>query len=193
MGFLSSDEAADPLASCCSNFEQDQEAPARPLVQSEEPRPLHNGREPFYQIKHERLEHRMLMYLKAEGHSNVEIAKITGFSAVAVSNILRQPWAQEEVLRIVKAQGDDAVQQVLKGAALDSVMKLIEIRDDPHVSKETCRKASNDLLDRVFGKPNQPVQHSGNVDFSKVSDEELLKFIPSTSGTGVAATSGDSE
>lgn len=153
-------------------------------VFSPPPRGLHNGRQPFYTIKHERLEHRVILYLKAEGHSNVEIAQITGFTPVAVSNIVRQPWAQDEVLRIIRSHGEDAVETTLKGAALDSVLKLIDLRESPKAGPEVQRKAANDLLDRLFGKPNQRIEHQ-NIDVSKVPDAELLKHIP-TSSTGAA-------
>lgn len=182
-------------AESCSSFEQDSESVALAGSASSEEPDLHNGRDPHYNIKHERLEHRVIIYLKAEGLSNKEVAEVSGFTPVAVSNILRQPWAKRRVLEIIQSKGSDAVETVLKSSALDSIYKLIELRDSPLTQPETQRKSANDLLDRLFGKPNQPVQHSGNLDLTKLSDEELARIIASGSGSAgsVDAATGEEQ
>ena len=147
---------------------------------------MFNARDPHYAIMHERPEHRVICYLKAQGLSNKEIAEQTGFSAVAVSNIVRQPWARQRIVDAIKSAGQDAVESVLKGAALDSVFRLIEERDNENARPSERIAAANALLDRTFGKPTQPLQHSvGKLD--ELSDEELARIA--TSGTETASTS----
>lgn len=165
-----------------SIFEQDRQGEALAGVPLFE-RKFHNARDPYYHIQREKPEHRIVLYLKAEGYSHREIAEISGLTTVAISNIIRQPWAQEELLRIIQSHGEPAVETILKGEAVNSVFKLIELRDSGESPRETQRKAANDILDRLFGKPNQPVQHSGNLDLAKLSDAELAKYLDGSSSS----------
>lgn len=134
--------------------------------------------DPIRELKSERAHHRIIILLKASGMSNIEIAEATGLCQVTVSNTLRQPWALQQVAEEIQRNGQDAIQQVLQGSALDSVAKLIELRDDAASPREVQRKCANDLLDRVFGKPNQPITHRSE-DLEKLSDAELEKIARS--------------
>lgn len=141
-----------------------------------EPRPLFNGRDPQYVLQAERPVHRAIVFLAAQGLSYVEIAQQLGMSAPAVGYIVKQPWAEEEILKQIHSNGGDAVATVLSQQALPSVMKLIELRDSEEVQKEVQRKAANDLLDRIFGKPNQPVTHRQE-DLAEMTDAELQAIV----------------
>lgn len=92
---------------------------------------LYNMKRPScgVEIVHEKPEHRIILFLKAQGHSHTEIAKITGYTIPWISQIVRQPWARERLMRILTEQGEDAVQAVLRGEVLNSVFTLIEVRD----------------------------------------------------------------
>ena len=61
----------------------------------------------------------------------------------------------------------------LRGEALGAARRLIELSKDTDINPEIYRKANNDVLDRVYGKPNQPYTHR-QIDPSKMSDEELM-------------------
>ena len=141
-----------------------------------EPRPLFNGREPAYTLQAERPVHRAIVFLAAQGLSYVEIAQQLGMSPPAVGYIVKQPWAEEEILKQIHQNGGEAVEIVLKQQALPSVMKLIELRDSEEVAAEVQRKSANDLLDRIFGKPNQPVTHRQE-DLAEMSDAELQAIV----------------
>lgn len=143
---------------------------------------LHNARAPHYEIKHERYEHRAIIYLKGQGHSNVEIARITGMSAVAVSNILRQPWAQEELLAIMREQGRDGIFNLIQGAALDAVNRLVIEMDNDKARPAERISAARELLDRRFGRAAQPIVHSVDQQMDKLSDEELERIVIESAG-----------
>lgn len=137
--------------------------------------PLHNPADPRHTLKREKLEHRVIIYLKSQGMTYGEIAQRTGYCKATVANVCKQPWARSIILAEITKAGRDQVETVLQGEALESVLKLIDIRDSEKAPVETQRKAANDILDRVYGKPNQPVQHS-DVDAKTLTDKQLMEI-----------------
>jgi hypothetical protein len=113
---------------------------------------------PNFAILTEKPEHRIIIYLKAQGLSNKEIAERCGYTQSWVCQICRQPWFRLRLVQELKEAGVDAVQTVLKAAALDSVFTLIDIRDDPTTPKAVRSQNCERLLDRYFGKPTQRVE-----------------------------------
>lgn len=116
-----------------------------------------NAREPNLAILHEKPEHRTLIMLKAQGLSNREIAQQCGYTDAWMSQLFRQPWAQRLLSEFITSAGLDEVTALLKGAAADSVRKLIDIRDNPLAPLAVVRTTCVDLLDRYMGKPAQHV------------------------------------
>ena len=143
---------------------------------AEEPRPMFNGREPQYVLQSERAVHRAIIFLAAQGLSYVEIAEQLGITNTTVGYVVKQPWAEKEILETIHKNGGDAVATVLSQQALPSVMKLIELRDSEKVAAEVQRKSANDLLDRIFGRPNQPVTHRQE-DLDAMTDAELQQIV----------------
>ncbi len=137
---------------------------------------MFNGREPQYVLQSERAVHRAICFLAAQGLSYVEIAQQLGITNTTVGYVVKQPWAEKEILDIIHKNGGDAVATVLSQQALPSVMKLIELRDSEEVAAEIQRKSANDLLDRIFGRPNQPVTHRQE-DLDAMSDQELQAIV----------------
>ena len=161
---------ADSLApKSCSIIEQD-------------PPPFHNARDPQYTIQTEKAQHRVMCYMKIEGCSNLEIARRLEVSAVCVSNVLRQPWAQKFMVEEIRRTGGNEVQVLLEGAVADSVRKLIEIRDTAEADRDALN-AANSLLDRVYGKPNQPITTHKGQDLNTLPDSQIAALIPSTTAT----------
>jgi len=140
---------------------------------------FHNARQPAYAIASERPEHRICIYLKAQGLSNIEIGKRMEKTPVWVAYVVKQPWARERIAQEIRQAGRDTLQGLLQGEAENSLWTLVEIRDD--ISDKTRSSdrinASNSLLDRLLGKPNQPISHSGKVDVSTFSDEDLVAML----------------
>ena len=121
------------------------------------PERLFNGREPNFAILTEKPEHRIIILLKGQGFSNIEIAEKTGYTNVWVGQILRQPWAKEALVREIQSTGRDEIQTFLQGAALDSLHTLVQLRDDAKVENSVRRAAADSLADRYLGKATQKV------------------------------------
>lgn len=148
--------------------------PAAPLAS----RPLFSAHEDESRrvLKREKAIHRIIVMLTASGMSQGEIATHLGVSRGMIHDCLRQPWAKEMVVEEIQRSGRSTIDALVQGAALDSVMKLIELRDAEKSPVETQRKAANDILDRAFGKPNQPITHREE-QVAEMSDAELADLV----------------
>ena len=140
---------------------------------------LFNSKEPNFGILSEKPEHRLIILLKAQGHSNVEIAKLTGYTNVWIGQILRQPWAKERLVEEISKGGTEAVQTLLQGSAVDSIYRIIELRDCSEDDGVRLRSAQ-DLLDRHLGKATQHVEARSTVQHVSTEigqlDAQLLKL-----------------
>lgn len=125
---------------------------------ADNPLRLFNDGAPQVTRKREQIEHRIMLMLKAQGLSNREIAKQTNYSAVAVNDILRQPWARTRLLEMIHEKGEEPVAALLRGAAADSIITLMEIRDNENAPAAARRSAADSLLDRFLGKPTQRIE-----------------------------------
>lgn len=145
---------------------------------------FYNPRDPFIVIQREKAVHLNMCYLSAAGNSLVEIAEVTGYSTITISNVLRQPWARERVAEIIKKSGRSEVELLLKGAAAKAVNRLITELDSTieGANAQSRISSAKELLDRVFGKSTQPIIHA-SVDLSKLSDDELAAMLPTINGT----------
>ena len=137
------------------------------------PRPLFNGRGPAYVLKAERPEHRIIIMLKAAGRTNIEIAEATGTTPVHVAHIVKQPWAVEQILKEIETVGRSPVIEMLHDAAIPAAQFQINLLHDTEANKETRRKASDSILDRVLGKANQPV----SIDDKRKPEDMTLEEI----------------
>lgn len=127
------------------------------------PNKLFNDRPPNLRILHEKPEHRVLIFLKAQGLSNTEIAQRTGYQVAWIGQVMRQPWVRQRLVEEMQTAGVDAVQTVIKSAALDSVWRLIEERDNDKARSSERTAAANSLLDRFLGKPTQHVETKADI------------------------------
>lgn len=120
--------------------------------------------------KKENARHRRILFLKAHGLSNIEIANIVGMTPVGVGLVVRQPWFQEGLLALMNHTGCDGVKKAIQSAALDSVFKIIDLRDSAS-SEAVQRDCAFDLLDRYLGKAVQPI---GETNKATIADEAKL-------------------
>jgi hypothetical protein len=120
--------------------------------------PLHGTKPPTYEVVKETPEHLVIAYMAASGMSQSECATRTGKHRVTMSNLFRQPWFQQRVVDIISEQGSDVVKTLIAGAAVDSVLRLIHLRD--HAESEAVQASTSiHLLDRHLGKAPQKVDH----------------------------------
>lgn len=144
---------------------------------------LHNDRAPYYELKSEKPEHRTIILLKAQGITNKEIASITGYTPVAVSNILRQPWARKQLVQEINSAGRSEVIQLFKGAAVEVAEMMIDVVNNDEARTADKLTAGSMILDRLFGKASQALSIDINDKTLKtMSDAELLKIA--TGGAG---------
>jgi hypothetical protein len=125
-------------------------------------RMFHGTPAPSRELQKERPIHRLAACLCAAGMSFKEVARRLNVSPVSVSNWFRQPWFQAFVDEEIMAAGVDPLKNLLAGAAKDSVVTLVELRDDPKVPAATRAKCAMDILDRAYGKAPSVVQHVGS-------------------------------
>jgi hypothetical protein len=145
--------------------------------------------DPNLAILRERPEHRLMLYLKAAGHSNADIAKMTGYSYNHVCQIVRQPWFREAFVELAHEEGVSVVDAFLQGEVIDSLEVLKSVRDDPEAKDSDRITACREFLDRALGKPVAFVKtENRNVAVSAESDqldreintiEEQLKTVRS--------------
>lgn len=137
---------------------------------------LFGDRPPNLAIKHERPEHRLIVYLKASGMTNQEIATKTGYGYQWICQLVRQPWFRQRFIEECEASGRDAIHSFLEGEMIPSLETLVEIRDNERAKDASRVAASNSLLDRFLGKPTQKVETestSKGLDDARKSVDEL--------------------
>jgi len=150
-----------------------------PLSEDGQPPLLHNRKAPQYVRQQEQAWHRVALERAALGYTAKEIAEYLGCSAVTVQDILRQPHYQQEQVNIIRrnTSEDDKVYEAVKENVHEAVQTLASIMKDREVSPAYRIAACKELLDRRYGKPNQPVNRNTDVDLSKLSDAELVKLL----------------
>lgn len=142
---------------------------------------LHNQQLPNSLLKHEKPEHRIMLFLKGQGMSNREVAQCMDYSDGQVSQITRQAWFISALKDYLESEGRDLIKTVLEGEGKNSIFKLVEIRDDKESPKSVIVQACNSILDRWLGKPKQAVEVTTNkgsatpADAAKL-DEEIKRL-----------------
>lgn len=115
---------------------------------------LHGQRPPNQVIVHEKPEHYVIVFLKARGHSNREVAEKTGYTEAWISQICRQTWFMKKLLAELRASGRDSVSEFLNSTVEDNILRTIQLRDTAK-SEAIQLAAAIDLNNRALGKPIQ--------------------------------------
>ncbi len=149
---------------------------------------LANRKAPYYHVQQEKPHHRVFLELAAKGYTVKEIGEMTGFTPVCVNNILRQPHTQQFLVNEIRDiySVDEEVVTVIKDNIVDIVKGLVNVAKSG-VNESARIAAANSLLDRRYGKPNQPINRGTDVDLNKLSDEELAAMLP-TQGTNTSVS-----
>jgi hypothetical protein len=157
---------------------------------------LFGDRPPNLGIKTERPEHRLIVYLKASGMTNKEIADKTGYGYQWVCQIVRQPWFRQRFIEECEASGRDSIKSFLEGEVIPSLETLVEIRDNIEAKEASRVAASNSLLDRFLGKPMQKVEtestSKGLDDARKTVDELEAQVSELRKQNGLGELAGSS-
>ena len=154
------------------------EAVLRELAEPRQAPLLANRKPPFYHVQQEKPHHRVFIELAAKGYTVKEIAEKTGFTPVCVNNILRQPPLQQtlvnEIERVMGA--DEQVVKVIRETVVDAVTLLRNTIIDPKQRTVDRLSAAEKILERRYGKANQPINRGTDVDLNALSNAELAKI-----------------
>lgn len=130
----------------------------------------------FRELKTEKYEHRIIGYLKAQGMTNVEIAKQTGYTASYISQVIRLPWVSHLIIEEIRKNGQDAVQATLESNVLETVQFIIDTVHNEKAATRDRIAAAKEHLNRVYGMPTQPILHKEEVDMDSLPDSELARI-----------------
>jgi hypothetical protein len=153
------------------------------------PDALHADRLAVITVQSEQPWHRLLLYFKSQGLSNAECAKRLDVTPVQVSTVSRQEWFRQRLVDLLKQEGLPAVQELIRGAAAESVLRLIELRDTAK-SEALQADCAMDLLNRYLGKAPQIV--SEGTSLAEVDEEQLdARIATLQKKIGSPAVAGD--
>lgn len=149
---------------------------------------LHNHTAPYHVNQKERPAHRLMLEMAAKGYINKEIAETTGRTTVNVNNALRQPHSQQTLVNSIRdrVSADEQVVEVIRKNVVKAIETLAEIIDGGEDGKAKYSDriaAAEALLNRRYGKPNQPINGGGSVDLNQLTDAALAKMLPSQTET----------
>ena len=149
-----------------------------PFMEVEEVPELQNRKKPYYENKQERPNHRIMIELAAKGYDVKEIAEMTGYTTVCVNNILRQPNLQKCLVNEIRQQvsADEEVVEIIRKNVVKSIQLYESVLNDPKAEMKLKMEAAERLLNRRYGKPNQPINRGSDVDLNELPDSELLKM-----------------
>lgn len=121
---------------------------------------LHGTHPPDWELTVEQPWHRIAAYLFATGATSCkQVAELIGdVNEKTVRNLLKQRWFQERVTKLLAENGGKDIMALLKAEQYNSLIVMIDIRDNekmpPVVRTSICR----DILDRTLGKPVQRIE-----------------------------------
>lgn len=155
-------------------------APVTPLREVPNAPPLANQLPPLYFNQKEKPRHRVALELAAKGKTPKEIAEQLGCAMQSVSNWLRQPHVQQTLVNEIRAvqTEDEKVVEVIRANVVDAVKTLAGIMGDTAARDSDRIAAAEKLLERRYGKANQPINRNTDVDLNNLSDEELVAMLP---------------
>lgn len=130
-----------------SHYAQDTSQPALT-----DPDALFENRAAYVAIKHEKPEHRRMLWFRLQGFNVKETALATGYTPQHVSSVCKQPWFVKAFCALSAEQGKDAVQTFLEGEVMPALQRTVElaISADSAAVRAACNR---DILDRFCGKP----------------------------------------
>jgi len=131
---------------------------SRPLRAAEIP--LFTSRELKREFATEQPWHRTVAYLSVRGMTSQEIGEAVGKSPAAVQHVKKQPIFHKMCAHLIAEHNliDDTATNLLKNASAEAALKVIDLMNNAK-SGATQLKAAETLLDRVFGKATQIVEH----------------------------------
>jgi hypothetical protein len=116
------------------------------------------SKDPKWDLDREQPWHRMASHFFATGDTVKGVATKMDKSLPAVHNLLRQPWFQRRVTKLMAEAGARDISKLFHAGQFNSYSVITEIRDNPNSPAVLRLKAAQDLLDRSIGKATQRVE-----------------------------------
>lgn len=108
--------------------------------------------------------HKMAATMFATGKVTIKaVAASCGVTQAAVSTLLKNPWFQKTVIQLMEDANGPSVLDLFKAEQINSLLTLVEIRDDAKAPSNTRRQSAVDILDRAMGKPIQRIESDNTV------------------------------
>jgi hypothetical protein len=126
------------------------------------PDQLHGTRPPQWEVEVEQPWHRIAAYFFATGATSCkQVAELIGdVNEKTVRNLLRQKWFQERVTKLLAENGGKDIMALLRAEQFNSLVVMLDIRDDPKISPQVRANICRDIFDRTLGKPVQRIETS---------------------------------
>ena len=126
--------------------------------------------------------HRVVAELAAAGHTVAEIVAFTGRSRRSVQMVLAQPYAQERIAKKAAMNANEEIREILETAAPESLRRIINLAETGAKSQDIemrklAAQQDHAILDRLLGKPSQPITTEAIAPAVQLTDEELDKRI----------------
>lgn len=117
---------------------------------------LHNCPDPAHELQKEQPWHRFALYLAAKARMSAgDIAAALKKNPATVRNLFKQDWFQRQYDALVSSAAQTLYDSLIEGEDVNSLLTLIEIRDDPNAKSATRASCAFDILDRMKGKAVQ--------------------------------------
>lgn len=134
-----------------------------------------------YVAKQELPHHRAAIELAAKGcYTQKEIASMLGKTPLTVSNVTKNPNYQRYLADAIhRIHGEDEeVLEIIKEGVTKAAQLLVNVVKDKDAKNSDRIAAAKELLDRKYGKPNQPVNRGTDVDLNAMAIAELAAKLP---------------
>jgi len=125
--------------------------------------------------------HRVVIEMKAAGRfTNKDISQATGYTERSITTIIRQPWAQSLLVKLMRDKGEterETTYRMLNEMTIEAVERQREVLHLPLAGNvEAIRKVSNDILNRAFGTPTASVKITKTDEtLDSLSDAEIVQ------------------
>jgi hypothetical protein len=114
----------------------------------------------------------MAAYLFASGYTSTkDVAAACEVSSPTVLNLLRQDWFQERVTKLMAENGGKDIMAMLRSEQFNSMVVMVEMRDDKNTPPPVRAGICKDILDRTLGKATQRIQ----VEETPASDDPVAE------------------
>lgn len=140
------------------------------------PGALANDSDPSQHLYREKVQHRLVAEMAAQGYTNSEIALHTGYTNSYVTTILRQPQGRIAAMNAIRRNSQDEIKEFLKAEVMPSLEVIRSVRDNEAARPSDRIAAANTLLERYMGKAVQPINPDAKP-LAEQSDDELKSNV----------------